>query len=400
MNLADFSVFCPHGPHNFSVTQEGALSDLRLVYKDLYHVAGYRAGAGNPTWLHTHQPAAGTSPVLLTLMNAGMHVVGRVQTDELAYSLNGCNIHYGTPVNPATPDRLPGGSSSGCAVAVACGDADVGLGTDTGGSIRVPACYNGLFGIRPTHGRLSLQHMVPLAPRFDTPGWLCRDAATLERVGAQLFGEVPVKSDAANLLWATSLFALLPEDLHLAITPIEQRLAACAASLQEWDFDPTRLGELNNTFRTLQGREIARTHSAWLEQHPDAFAPDIAARFQWACQLTAAEEVQAEALCQAWKAEIIAQLDNAYLVIPTTPDLAPLRTASDADLADFRMKLLGLTSLAGLAGLPQVHLPLVKINGVPFGISVIGKPHSDMQLLALARLFSDAIDKETSDAAK
>ena len=400
MNLTDFSVYCPHGPHNFSVTQEGALSDLRLVYKDLYHVAGYHTGAGNPTWLHTHEPAAATSPVLLTLMNAGMHVVGRVQTDELAYSLNGCNIHYGTPVNPAAPDRLPGGSSSGSAVAVARGEADVGLGTDTGGSIRVPACYNGLFGIRPTHGRLSSEQMVSLAPRFDTPGWLCRDAATLERVGAELFGATPIKAELVDLLWATSLFELLPETLRTAVFPLKDQLKTHSSSIQEWKFDSARLAELNNTFRTLQGREVARTHSAWVEQHTDAFAPDIAVRFQWACQLTEEAETQAETLCQSWKAEIIGQLDNAYLVIPTTPDLAPLRTASDADLADFRMKLLGLTALAGLAGLPQVHLPLVKINGVPFGISVIGKPHSDMQLLALARLFSDAIGKETSDAAK
>lgn len=400
MNLTDFSVYCPHGPHNFRVTQEGPLSDLRLVYKDLYYVAGYHTGAGNPTWLHTHEPAAATSPVLLKLMNAGMHVVGRVQTDELAYSLNGCNIHYGTPVNPAAPDRLPGGSSSGSAVAVARGDADVGLGTDTGGSIRVPACYNGLFGIRPTHGRLSSEHMVPLAPRFDTPGWLCRDAATLERVGAQLFGESSVKSEPVDLLWATSLFELLPETLRTAVFPLKEQLKAHSAAIQEWDFDSSRLTELNNTFRTLQGREIVRTHSAWVDQHPDAFAPDIAARFQWACQLTEVEEAQAEALCQAWKAEIIAKLENAYLVIPTTPDLAPLRSASDADLADFRMKLLGLTALAGLAGLPQVHLPLVNVEGVPFGFSVIGKPNSDMQLLAFARLFSDAISKEKSDAAK
>ena len=333
-------------------------------------------------------------------MNAGMYVVGRVQTDELAYSLNGCNIHYGTPVNPAAPDRLPGGSSSGSAVAVARGDADVGLGTDTGGSIRVPACYNGLFGIRPTHGRLSSEQMVPLAPRFDTPGWLCRDAATLERVGAQLFGATPIKAELVNLLWATSLFELLPETLRTAVFPLKEQLKTHSCSIQEWKFDSARLTELNNTFRTLQGREVARTHSAWVEQHPDAFAPDIAARFQWASQLTEVEEAQAEEMCKAWKAEIIAKLENAYLVIPTTPDLAPLSTTSDADLADFRMKLLGLTALAGLAGLPQVHLPLVKINGVPFGVSVIGKPHSDMQLLALARLFSDAIGKETSDAVK
>ena len=393
MNLADFSVYCPHGPHKFSIVTEGALSDLRLVYKDLYHVAGYPTGAGNPTWLNTHAPATATSPVLLKLMHAGMQIIGRVQTDELAYSLNGCNIHYGTPVNPAAPDRLPGGSSSGSAVAVARGEADAGLGTDTGGSIRVPACYNRLFGLRPTHGRLSSEHMVPLAPRFDTPGWLCRDAATLERVGAQLFGETPVKPEQADLLWATSLFALLPEKLRSAIAPIKQQLAACATSLHEWDFDPARLGELNNTFRTLQGREVSRTHSAWVAQHPDAFAPDIAERFQWAGQLTAEAEALAEATCQQWKADLTAQLNSAYLVIPTTPDLAPLRTASDVDLADFRMKLLGLTALAGLAGLPQVHLPLVKIDGVPFGLSLIGKPRSDMQLLALALLFSESIGK-------
>lgn len=400
MDLADFSVYCPHGPHNFRTTQEGALSDLRLVYKDLYHVAGFPTGAGNPTWLSTHEPAAVTSPVLLKLMNAGMQVIGRVQTDELAYSLNGCNIHYGTPVNPAAPDRLPGGSSSGSAVAVARGEADVGLGTDTGGSIRVPACYNGLFGIRPTHGRLSSEHMVPLAPRFDTPGWLCRDAATLERVGALLFGEAPVKPEAVDLMWATTLFDLLPEALRTAIAPLKQQLVTCAASVNEWNFDPARLSELNNTFRTLQGRAVARTHSAWALQHLDAFAPDIAERFQWTSQLTEVEEAQAEALCQAWKAEIITQLDNAYLVIPTTPDLAPLRSASDADLADFRMKLLGLTALAGLAGLPQIHLPLVTIDGVPFGISIIGKPNSDMQLLALTRLFSDVVGKESQNEEK
>ncbi len=394
MDLADFSVYCPHGPHNFRTTQEGALSDLRLVYKDLYHVAGYPTGAGNPTWLHTHKPAVATSPVLLQLMNAGMQIIGRVQTDELAYSLNGCNIHYGTPVNPAAPDRLPGGSSSGSAVAVARGEADVGLGTDTGGSIRVPACYNGLFGIRPTHGRLSSEHMVPLAPRFDTPGWLCRDAVTLERVGALLFGVAPVEPEAVDLIWATTLFDLLPEALRTAIAPLKQQLATCAASLHEWDFDPARLSELNNTFRTLQGREVARTHSEWVSQHPDAFARDIAERFQWASQLTAEAEAFAEETRQQWKTEIIAKLETAFLVIPTTPDLAPLRSASDADLADFRMKLLGLTALAGLAGLPQIHLPLVKIDGVPFGFSIIGKPNSDMQLLALARLFSDAIGKD------
>lgn len=233
--------------------------------------------------------------------------------------------------------------------------------------------------------------MVSLAPRFDTPGWLCRDAATLERVGAQLFGETPVKSEPVDLLWATTLFDLLPEELCSAIVPIKQQLAVSTVSVNEWDFDPARLSELNNTFRTLQGREGIRTHSVWVFQHLDAFAPDIAERFQWACQLTEEAEALAEKMSQQWKSKSFPSWKLLSLVIPTTPDLAPLRSASDADLADFRMKLLGLTALAGLAGLPQVHLPLVNVVGVPFGFSIIGKPGSDMQLLALARLFSDVI---------
>ncbi|WP_320153752.1 amidase [uncultured Tolumonas sp.] len=391
--MADFSVYCPHGPHNFRTTQEGALSDLRLVYKDLYHVAGFPTGAGNPTWLSTHEPAAVTSPVLLQLMNAGMQVIGRVQTDELAYSLNGCNVHFGTPMNPVTPDRLPGGSSSGCAVAVARGEADVGLGTDTGGSIRVPACYNGLYGIRPTHGRLPTSDMVPLAPCFDTPGWLCRDAKTLERVGAVIFQSPPEQPPSLNFLWADQLFAMLPALLLAAVEPIRVACQAIATKTDSWTFSAERLAEMSQTFRTVQGREITRTHFEWVKTRTHAFAKDIAERFLWAATLTEAEEVQAKRAQAGWKEEIDAVLEQSFLILPTTPDLAPLRTASDADLADFRMKLLGLTALAGLAGLPQVHLPLVKVNGVPYGCSIIGKRGSDMTLLAIARLFSDVMSE-------
>jgi Asp-tRNAAsn/Glu-tRNAGln amidotransferase A subunit and related amidases len=391
--MSDFSVYCPHGPHAFRVVQDGPLHDLRLVYKDLYHVAGYHTGAGNPTWFNEHAAATMTSPVLDALFQAGIYVVGRVQTDELAYSLNGCNVHFGTSINPVTPDRLPGGSSSGSAVAVARGEADVGLGTDTGGSIRVPACYNGLYGIRPTHGRLPTFDMVPLAPCFDTPGWLCRDAKMLERVGEVVFLSPVLHPQNVSFLWADQLFAMLPTALQAAVEPIRFASRAIAANMENWAFPAERLAEMSQTFRILQGREITRTHFEWVEPRLKAFAKDIAERFQWAATLTETEETQAKAVQAAWKEEINAVLEQSFLILPTTPDLAPLRTASDADLADFRMKLLGLTALAGLAGLPQVHLPLVKVNGVPFGCSIIGKRGSDMTLLAIARLFSDLMSE-------
>lgn len=388
--MSDHSVYCAHGPHDFRAVAAGPLADLRLVYKDLYHVAGYPTGAGNPAWLASHEPAAQTAPVLQQLLEAGIQVVGRVQTDELAYSLNGCNAHYGTPVNPAAPDRLPGGSSSGSAVAVARGEADVGLGTDTGGSIRVPACYNGLFGLRPSHGRLSLQHMVPLAPRFDTPGWLCRDALSLERVGAVLFGEAPAPPARVHLVVMETLFARLPAALQAAWADLRSRLVAQVDALSQWQPDPARIDGLNATFRVLQGRQAAGQHQAWLASHMTSLAPDIADRFRWACGLNAEQEAAAEAQRQSWIDDLTPHLANAQvLCLPTTPDLAPRRDASDAELAQFRERLLGMTAMAGLAGLPQVHLPLMSVAGVPFGISLIGAAGQDMTLLALARRFSE-----------
>ena len=388
--MSDQSVYCAHGPHHFRAVASGPLADLRLVYKDLYQIAGFRTGAGNPAWLASHAPADATSPVLQQLLDAGIQVVGRVQTDELAYSLNGCNAHYGTPVNPVAPQRLPGGSSSGSAVAVARGEADVGLGTDTGGSIRIPACYNGLFGLRPTHGRLSLQHMVPLAPRFDTPGWLCRDAVSLERVGAVLFDEAPVLPAAVHLRFVEPLFARLPAAIQAALVAVKARLMATADAVSQWLPDPARIDGLNETFRVLQGRQAAGQHQAWLSEHLSSLAPDIAARFRWACGLTAEQEAVAEAQRQVWLDELLPQLaDGRVLCLPTTPDLAPQRDADEAELAQFRQRLLGMTAMAGLAGLPQVHLPLLTVDGVPFGLSFIGAAGQDMTLLALARRFSE-----------
>lgn len=370
----------------------GDLADLRLVYKDLYDVQGYRTGAGNPAWLRTHAPATGTAPVLQQLLDAGISVAGRVQTDELAYSLNGQNCHYGTPVNPKTPTRIPGGSSSGCAVAVASGDADVGLGTDTGGSIRVPACYNGLYGIRPTHGRLSLTHVVPLAPCFDTAGWLCRDASTLIRVGQILFQEAPaVLPEYVSFLWAEALFAMLPDTLQPQLDYILHTLVEHGHAVMTADLPPERLTGLGSAFRIVQGRDIARTHQVWVADHLDDFGSDIADRFRWALQLTAAEEWDAVRVQDLWYAEISVLLDGHFLLIPTIPAAAPLLTASGPELAAFRERLMGLTALAGLAGLPQVQLPVLELDGVPLGMSLVGARGTDMQLLALACFLGEVL---------
>ncbi|RKR07498.1 amidase [Kushneria sinocarnis] len=234
----------------------GPLAGLRLAVKDLFDVKGRVTGAGNPDWRGEQTPAGQDASAVAVLRAAGACFVGKTQTDELAYSLNGANMHYGTPLNPAAPDRLPGGSSSGSAVAVAQGEADIGLGTDTGGSIRVPASYNGLFGLRPSHGVMATEGLVPLAPPFDTVGWLCRDLATLGAVAETLLPGAPVEADS-------DLQLLLPEGApaelaHRMTRYLPERPTGSIGLTQAW------LSHVSQTFRVLQGRAIWRTHGDWI----------------------------------------------------------------------------------------------------------------------------------------
>src|SRR5215210_7461604 len=167
-------------------TKDGPLRGLRFAAKDLIDVAGHRTGCGNPTWLAAHPPATVSAICLEQLLAAGAQCEGKTITDEFAFSLLGENHHYGTPLNPAAPDRVPGGSSSGSASAVACGLLDFALGTDTGGSVRVPASNCGIWGLRPSHGFISVAGVNPFAPTFDTVGILAGSAEALAGVASVL----------------------------------------------------------------------------------------------------------------------------------------------------------------------------------------------------------------------
>lgn len=153
-------------------TGTGSLEGLRFAVKDLIDVQGYVTGCGNPDWAASHSPAIVNAVCLDLLLAAGATCIGKTVCDELAFSLDGENFFYGTPLNPRSPDRVPGGSSSGSASAVACGLAELALGTDTGGSVRVPAGNCGIYGLRPSHGIVSVAGVMPFAPTFDTVGIL------------------------------------------------------------------------------------------------------------------------------------------------------------------------------------------------------------------------------------
>ncbi|MEC7689525.1 MAG: amidase [Pseudomonadota bacterium] len=359
------------------------LASYRLAVKDLFHMAGLPTSAGNPDWLSSHPLPLATSPVVTNLIQHGARFVGKTLTDELAYSLNGQNKHYGTPENPAAPDRLPGGSSSGSATAVSLNLADIGLGTDTGGSIRVPASYQGLFGLRPTHGEISTDHMVALAPSFDTVGVMTRDLTTLENTVAVL---LPHLYDTETL--PLSLVTNLTDSCGHREAILQWH--ETQASLHPELFMPpgeltTEAWQTGETFRVIQGHEIWQQHGHWLSNNRLDIASDIQLRLNSCAALTSHEVNEAKQRRDAFNAWFSEVVSNRILVMPTTPGISPLLSTPAESLAGYRNQLLSLTSLAGLSGCPQLHLPLFSLNNAPCGLSLLGPRGSDRQLLKIAR---------------
>ena len=374
----------------------GPLAGFTFAAKDIYDVEGEVTGCGNPDWARTHGPAAAAAPAVQALLNAGAELLGKTITDELAYSLNGQNFHYGTPTNVNAPGRIPGGSSSGSASAVAGGLVDLALGSDTGGSIRVPGSYCGLFGLRPTHGRIPLQGIMPLAPSFDTIGWFARDAALLRRAGEVLFGESAGDAPAPGpLLIAEDAFDLAEPAAEELLGPQIGRLVTRLGRVE-----PVTVGEPGGglgawmtRFRALQAREIWATHGAWIAETKPRFGPEIAERFAWVQTISDADAEAAKPEREAFAERLAALLvENALLCLPSAPGIAPRVDASAEALVDHRYRTLSLTCIAALARLPQITLPLAQLDGCPLGLSLIGPPGSDLTLLAFAEAFTREAD--------
>jgi amidase len=380
----DLGAFCRHTHTALKGSGHGPLAGLAFGVKDIYDIAGHKTGFGSPDWLATHDAASRTAPVVASLLAAGADMAGKTQTDELTYSLNGENAHYGTPVNVNAPGRIPGGSSSGSAAAVAGKLVDFALGSDTGGSVRAPASFCGIYGIRPTHGRVSLEGACALAKSFDTAGWFARDATMLERIGQVLFGnEGPQKQGTALL--AEDAFALLDRAAVAALQPALEKIKAVLGPLQNVTVSAEGLPQWFQAFRVLQGAEIHQQLGEWVARVQPKLGPGVRERMQWVATITAAEVAGAQALRDAARRRMDDLLkNNAVLVLPTVPDIAPLLNTPPAQLDDFRARAMSLLCIAGHAGLPQVTLPLATLQGCPLGISLLAARGNDAMLLALA----------------
>ncbi|MCH7232749.1 amidase [Glycomyces sp. L485] len=361
------------------VVPTGPLAGLRLAVKDLFDVAGMPTGAGNPRWLETHDVPDADAAAVARLRAAGAGLVGKTITDELAWSLNGTNAHYGTPDNPAAPGRMPGGSSSGSASAVALGLADIGLGTDTGGSIRVPASYCGLFGLRPTHGRVPLDGVVPLSASFDTAGVLTRDAATLRKASEVLLGSRRGPRAVTKLLVPRDIWNATNEDTRSALMPAVERFGLAVDRTPLFE-DVGELEAARVTYATIQAFEAWRTHREWIEEASPEFGPGVAARFAAAAKLTEGD-VERAARHRRRVADLLGDRlgDGVALAVPAAPSPAP-----KLDDQPDREAVVRLTCMAGLSGAPAVALPVGDVAGLPVGLQLVAAPGGDEDLLALA----------------
>jgi amidase len=379
--------FVEHGPSSLLLKKDGPLSRLSFAAKDLMDVAGYKSAWGNPDRLHGAEPAAATASAVLTALMAGAHLIGKTHTDEVACGMFGMNPHFGTPVNPKVPGRVPGGSSSGSASAVAAGLCDFALGTDTGGSVRVPASFCGIYGLRTTFGRLSVAGIMPMAPSFDTVGWLARDARTLKRVGETYFGAIG-EGGPARLLLARDAFDVPVPAISEALLPV----ARAAGATTEVALFAGRVDDWLDTFRPLQLHELWSTLGTWATAPGRRLSQAVAERIDLSSRVDpgqfAAAVVRRETLTDRLT-DLLGS--DGILVLPTAHDLPPLRDAPVSAQVEFREKTLALTCVASLCRLPQVNIPAAVVGGCPVGLSFIAGPRGDQRLLDLAENMGSAL---------
>ncbi|XP_004495736.1 amidase 1 [Cicer arietinum] len=404
-----------------SSSPDHPLNSLTFAVKDIFDVKGYVAGFGNPDWARTHQVAVSTAPTVLALLNAGATCVGKTVMDEMAYSINGENIHYGTPRNPCAEDRVPGGSSSGSAVAVGAKLVDFSLGTDTGGSVRVPASYCGIFGFRPSHGAILKSGVVPMAQSFDTVGWFARDPKILSRVGHVLLQSPHVTSvRPTQIIIAEDCFQLstVPFDVvtRTVIKAIQklygddvlrheilgEYVKAKVPSLEHFMSEDNAdqlykipsLTALSSAMRLLQRYEFKNNHGEWINAVKPDLGPGISERVSEALSTTG-EGIETYHSIKRELHDALTDLlgDFGVLMIPTVPGPPPKLQTKPSELDVFRARAFSLLSIVGVSGFCQVNIPLGMYNDLPVSVSLVARNGADGFLLHLVENIYDNIEK-------
>ena len=364
----------------------GPLAGLTFAAKDLFDIAGHPTGGGNPDWQRSNPVPTRHAWAVQQLLDAGATLIGKTITDEVSLGILGENPFDGTPLNPKAPDRVPGGSSSGSASAVAQGLCDTALGTDSGGSVRVPASFCGLYGIRPTHGRLDLSGMLVQAPSSDTIGWFARDAGTFARVSSVMLGEPIPATLPTRLVVAVDTFGFADADTAAALQPLVRALGARMKDTREDLLAPPGLTAWARAQRTLQPWEAWQTFKPWIERVNPRLQYSVARNLALASATPESERQWAALARSEARARMTWLLPpGTILCMPTTPFPAPPKGLPLPELEPVRARILGLAAHGGLAGFPQISIPGATVDGLPVGLSILGARGSDATLVAVAQ---------------
>ena len=379
------SAFVPHDlTAPVAGATDGPLAGLSAAVKDMYDIAGSRTGGGSPDWLEAQAPARSNAAVVRAILEAGATVIGKTVCDEFFYSVSGANAHYGTPINPRAPGRLPGGSSSGSAAATAAGVCDFALGSDTGGSVRVPAAFCGLYGIRPTHGRLDPSGMMAMAPSFDVAGWLAGGPGVFRRVGEVLLDRARVAAPIERLIVLEDAFEQADAEVAALLRSALDDMARDLPKARRERAAPDGLDPWRECFRIIQAGETWTSYGEFVTTHRPRLGPSIRERIEFAAKVSAPDVATArEQQAQARDRIRAMTPPGTVLALPTAPCIAPLLDTPPDGLESFRVRVMRLTCIAGLSGLPQVSLPIGSIASCPVGLSFVGWAGGDEALLEL-----------------
>ncbi len=364
---------------------EGKLENLVFAAKDVFAIKGSTFGNGHPKWLETHEPDSFTASAIVKLLSNGADLVGKTICDELCFSISGENWHYGSPLNPHDTRRYAGGSSSGTGAATGGGLVDFAIGSDCLGSVRVPASYNGVFGMRPTYERVPNDGEAPYCESMDVLGYVAKEADVFLKVSEVLLGEDEDKAEFNHVYIARDCFGTVDREVKDALLPVVARIGEYVGLVKEVDVAPEGLDDWVDVFRYVQGYEVWQSYGGWINKYRPFINRGPKERLEWASQISTLEYLEAKAK----REDLIDYFEgflspDTILVLPTAASSAPLKTASLEEINRTRSQSSNLLCISPLTGTPQITMPLTKLDGMPLGLSLIGAKGTDLELVRFA----------------
>lgn len=408
----------PKAPH--------PLTSLTFAISDLFDIEGHVSTFGHPEWARTHEPASSTSPAVSTLVQSGATCIGTTVLDDLSYGISGENKHFGTPTNPAIPARVPGGSSSGAAVAVAANFVDFSLGVDTSGGVRVPAGFCGVLGFRPSHGAVSHGGIIPVSTSLDTVGWFAKDPDILRRVGHILLQapfvmqrsprqiiiaddcfqhlNVPLDRSSQVVIKATEkLFGkqvLKHINLEDYIRSKVPSLKACSGQKANGELKSSSLISLANIMQFLQRHEFGHMHDEWMSIVKPDLHPAVSAQLHEKFDVSEVEIENFKSVRSELRVAVNSLLkDEGILVIPTVADPPPKLGGKEILSQDYQTRAFSLLSIASISGCCQVTVPLGFYDKYPVSVSLIARYGGDRFLLDTLKTMYTSLQEQADIAA-